>query len=117
MTGPSEGKHTRAISAPTRPQPQLHLGYQPEPGPVPGSRSSAWDSPQPLAYSVREAAELCGLSVDMVYELCRQQLFPHIRVGSRKIIVPKHGLQAWLDGASASRPEIRVVESSQLEQD
>ena len=53
---------------------------------------------EPLAYSVQEAAELCGLSVDMVYELCRQERFPHIRVSERRIIVPKRRLEAWLNG-------------------
>jgi excisionase family DNA binding protein len=51
-----------------------------------------------LAYTVKEAADLCGLSVDMVYELCRQGQFPHIRVSERRIIVPRRRLEAWLNG-------------------
>ena len=59
---------------------------------VSGNGSSA------LAYSVQEASELIGLSKDMIYELCRRGEFPHIRVGNRKIIIPKRRLEAWLDG-------------------
>lgn len=52
---------------------------------------------EPLAYTVKEAAELCGMSVDMVYELCRRNAFPHIRVSERRIIVPRRRLEAWLN--------------------
>ena len=64
-----------------------------------------------LAYTVKEAASLCGLSPDMVYELCRQDAFPHIRLGAREIIVPKRRLEAWLNGSSLGEPIGAAVES------
>jgi excisionase family DNA binding protein len=51
-----------------------------------------------LAYTVPEAAELTGLSTDRIYELCRQGLFPHRRVGERQVLIPKRGLERWING-------------------
>ena len=67
---------------------------------------------EPLAYTVKEAAELCGLSPDMIYELCRQDAFPHIRVGARKIIIPKRKLEACLNGSALYEQDRRGVESA-----
>ena len=69
-------------------------------------------SSEPLAYTVKEAAKLCGLSSDMIYELCRQDIFPHLRVGARKIIIPKRRLEAWLNGSVMYEPVLGGVESA-----
>lgn len=51
-----------------------------------------------LAYTVVEAAELTGLSTDRIYQLCREGRFPHRRVGERQVLIPKRGLDRWING-------------------
>lgn len=51
-----------------------------------------------LAYTVPEAAELTGLTTDRIYQLCRENQFPHRRVGERQLLIPKRGLERWING-------------------
>ena len=51
---------------------------------------------QRLTITVREAAELLGLSRNAAYEAVRRGDIPAIRIGGR-ILVPKHALENFLD--------------------
>lgn len=57
----------------------------------------------PLCYTVQELYQdnILGLGKSKLYELCRSKDFPHIRVG-RKVLIPKAGLEKWLEEASQS---------------
>ena len=59
------------------------------------------------AYTVTEAAETLGLSVDAVYEGVRRGEIPSVRIG-RRIVIPRRRFEAWLNGRDA------VVESSAM---
>lgn len=48
-----------------------------------------------LAYSVKEAAELLGLSKSRLYEMVQFGEIPYMRVGG-KILLPKKEFEAWL---------------------
>lgn len=61
---------------------------------------SAPGSPQRLAYSVRDVAEVLGVSTDTVYELIRGNKIPHRRLG-RRILIP---VQAFTDWLNAEQP-------------
>ena len=45
--------------------------------------------------TVREAAERLRIGRNLCYELIRQGLIPHVRLGNR-IRVPRYGLEVWL---------------------
>lgn len=53
-----------------------------------------------LAYSVDELGEILGISRTTAYEVVCQEGFPAIRVSPRRIIVPKAGLEKWLEEES-----------------
>ena len=53
-----------------------------------------------LAYSVDELGEILGISRTTAYEVVCQEGFPAIRVSPRRIIVPKAGLEKWLEEKS-----------------
>lgn len=50
-----------------------------------------------LTYTVREVSQLLGMSLPNVYALCETKDFPSIRVSPRRIVIPKNGLEQWLD--------------------
>jgi excisionase family DNA binding protein len=52
--------------------------------------------PQPIAYSVREAAVVLPLSTDTIYRLIRAGEIPARRVGGRWLI-PTRGLERWIE--------------------
>ena len=65
-------------------------------------------------YSVREAAEVIGISTPKTYDLCHAQGFPAIFIG-RRIVIPVDRLHAWLDaeaekGLAGRRTNIEVEE-------
>lgn len=49
-----------------------------------------------LTYSVREAAEVLGVSASKMYEVAKSRGFPTIMVGRRMRISVK-GLEAWIE--------------------
>ncbi len=53
-----------------------------------------------LAFSVQDAAEALGLSVDTVYELVRGNKLPHKRIG-RRILIPCRVLETWINAQDA----------------
>jgi excisionase family DNA binding protein len=50
---------------------------------------------EPLTYSVREAAQLLGLSRNSVYQACLKGEIPSVRIG-RRILIPKAKLRQQL---------------------
>ena len=50
---------------------------------------------KPRTYSVAEAAQVLGVSRQMVYELCRTESFPSLRLGKR-IRIPIESLHDWI---------------------
>lgn len=49
-----------------------------------------------LTFTPKEAAEAMGISLPLVYSLCKQSGFPCIHIG-RKIVIPTSSLNAWLN--------------------
>lgn len=49
------------------------------------------------SYSVAEAAEILGVSKRSVYNLCSQNAFKCVRIGT-KLRISKKSFDAWLDG-------------------
>lgn len=49
-----------------------------------------------LAVSVPEAAEACGLSKSLVYDLIKADCFPHVHWGPKRITVPVAELARYL---------------------
>ena len=52
-----------------------------------------------ICYKPKQAAEILGISYPTMYELCKSEGFPAIRVG-RSILIPKVGLEQWLEQQS-----------------
>ena len=52
--------------------------------------------------TVPEAARILRISRNLAYELVRQNVLPHIRLG-RRILVPRRALQSWIE-RQAGRP-------------
>ena len=50
-----------------------------------------------LTYTVREAAELLGLSKNSAYQACLKGEIPHLKIGKR-ILIPKAQLERLLSG-------------------
>lgn len=59
--------------------------------------------PERISYSVKEAAELTGLSEDAIYEACRRGEFPHVKVG-RRVLIPKKRFELWFNGGLPDGP-------------
>lgn len=52
---------------------------------------------------VEYAAERTGLSVDRVYTLCREGIFPHVRLG-RQIRFDPEQVENWIAGGGRPLP-------------
>lgn len=63
--------------------------------------------PDPIAYTVPEAAALLGISEESVYEAIRRNEFPHVKIG-RLIRIPKRRFEAWVNGGVAEEERPRV---------
>ena len=55
-------------------------------------------------YTVPELAERLGLSVETVYRGIRRNEIPHLRIGQRRLILPKASIDRWLASAGDTRP-------------
>lgn len=53
-----------------------------------------------LVYTVKEVSKLLGMSLPNVYALCETEDFPAVRVSPRRIVIPKAGLEKWLEEKS-----------------
>jgi excisionase family DNA binding protein len=58
------------------------------------------DQAERLAYSVDEAAQLTGLSRDLLYDEMRRGSLAYVKVGRRRLIT-RHHLQQFLGDASS----------------
>lgn len=52
-----------------------------------------------LVFSVREAAEVLGISKSHAYELVARRVLPSLRLG-RRIVIPRDALYRFLDGTA-----------------
>jgi excisionase family DNA binding protein len=48
-----------------------------------------------LLLTVPETARLLRISRNLAYELVRQNILPHVRLG-RRVLIPRHGLEQWI---------------------
>lgn len=55
-----------------------------------------------LTYSVREAAELLGLSKNSAYQACLKGEIPHLKIGKR-ILIPVAQLDRMLNEAGKAK--------------
>jgi len=53
--------------------------------------------PECLTYTIPEVAKLLGVNVITAYNLAKQKGFPAVRIGQKRIIVPKAALERWLE--------------------
>lgn len=53
-------------------------------------------APEPLVYSVTEAASALGIGRSLAFELVRRGELPTVRLGRRRVI-PRHLLTNWLE--------------------
>lgn len=53
-----------------------------------------------LTFTVKQTAELLGCSKSVIYELIRQDLIPHLHLGTRRIVVPKVALRRMLEASA-----------------
>ena len=53
-----------------------------------------------LTYSVEEAAALLGIGRGLAYEMVREGTLPGLRLGQRRILVPRGALEALLASSS-----------------
>jgi excisionase family DNA binding protein len=51
-----------------------------------------------LTLTVKEAAEMLGISEYLAYEAVNKGIIPHIRIG-RRIIIPYHNFEKWLENS------------------
>jgi excisionase family DNA binding protein len=64
-----------------------------------------------LTYSVEEAAALLGIGRGLAYEMVRDGSLPGLRLGQRRILVPRGALEALL--GSSSMASATGVQSAQ----
>ncbi|MFV9568060.1 helix-turn-helix domain-containing protein [Thermoanaerobacter mathranii] len=48
------------------------------------------------AYIIDEAAKVLSVSKSYMYELAKHKDFPSLKVHGKKIIIPKKGLEGWM---------------------
>jgi excisionase family DNA binding protein len=46
--------------------------------------------------TVQKAAKMLGLTTDVLYRLCRQKQFPHLRLGQSKIMIARSVVDNWI---------------------
>lgn len=58
-------------------------------------------------YTVNEAAQLLGVSQQVLYRATQQEGFPLVRLSPRRILIPADGLERWLEsgGYHRSKPQ------------
>ena len=58
-------------------------------------------SNEALVYTVKEAAELLHIHYNTLYDLVKRGEVPSIRLGARRAVIPKKGLDRILEAAGA----------------
>jgi len=67
----------------------------------------------PHLLTVREAAKLLRISTDLAYGLIRAGMLPVLRLGERRIVIPREALLRWVEtqaqipGRVLSGPSVR----------
>lgn len=56
-----------------------------------------------LALTVSETAQALGVSTKFVYQLVKQNNIPALRVGERRLLIPRDGLQKWLTNGAGTK--------------
>ncbi len=51
----------------------------------------------PITLDVTDVADVLGMSKNKAYELCHSKGFPCVKVGKRKMIIPKPAFINWLN--------------------
>jgi len=46
--------------------------------------------------TVKEFSEYMGISIDLAYKLCREEVVPHVRIGGR-ILLDKVSIDKWFE--------------------
>jgi excisionase family DNA binding protein len=70
-----------------------------------------------LALTVKEAAELLGVSTRTVYEMCYHRQIPFRRVqaqgkkGQGMILIPRMALELWLAEGEPEKPSLKLAKS------
>ena len=57
-------------------------------------------TPDRLTYTIKEAARALGVSRGLAYEMAREGRLPTLRLGQRRILVPRGALDALLASSS-----------------
>ena len=52
-----------------------------------------------VCYTVPELADTLGLSTETVYRGIRRGEIPHLKIGERRLILPKAAIDKWLASA------------------
>jgi excisionase family DNA binding protein len=60
--------------------------------------------PEPLVYTVEQAAEFLAIGRTAAYEAARRGELPAVRIG-RSLRVPRHALEQLLNGGANSAPQ------------
>lgn len=60
------------------------------------SQQAAKRRPERLTYTVEEAALALGISRGLAYDMVRQGVIPSLRLGQRRVLVPRSSLEALL---------------------
>jgi excisionase family DNA binding protein len=76
-----------------------HMAMNSEPPGMGASRAGPDPMAERLAYSVDEAAQLTGLSRDLLYDQMRRGNLPYVKIGRRRLITRQH-LQQFLGVSS-----------------
>jgi len=53
------------------------------------------EQPKRIAHTIKEAAEMLGLSKSRLYEMVQSSEIPYMKIGG-KILLPKKELELWL---------------------
>ena len=56
---------------------------------------------EPKVYSLKQTAQVLGISLPLAYQLARRADFPAIKISSRRIVVPAASLETWLEKQGA----------------
>ena len=49
-----------------------------------------------LTYTIKECSEMLGVSLSVCYEAARMGVIPVIRLGSRRLVIPRHAFHRML---------------------
>jgi excisionase family DNA binding protein len=50
----------------------------------------------PLTLNVSDVAGVLGISINKAYELCHSKKFPSVKVGKRRLIIPRPAFEVWM---------------------